>query len=87
MNINQITSLRRGAIVAALLWAGWMIWWSGSLAPTNIIILSICGFAFGYFWYLAMRFVLAHMRRSPHDGDEGEGRSPPSSMSGQPWPD
>ena len=57
-------SLKRGAIVAAILWTCWMIWWSGSLAPAGIIILSICGAAFGYVWYVAMRFVLAHMRRA-----------------------
>lgn len=65
MNIDQTTSLRRGAIVAAILWACGMIWWSGSLAPANIIILSIGGAAFGYFWYVAMRYVFAHMRLSP----------------------
>jgi hypothetical protein len=48
-----------------------MIWWSGSLAPADIIILSICGAAFGYVWYVAMRFALAHMRRSPRAGDDG----------------
>jgi hypothetical protein len=72
MTLNPITSLRRGAIVAAILWTGWMIWWSRSLAPANIIILSICGVAFGYFWHAAMRYVLAHMRRSPRDRDDGE---------------
>jgi hypothetical protein len=71
MTLNPITSLRRGAIVAAILWTCWMIWWSGSLAPADIIILSICGAAFGYVWYVAMRFVLAHMRRSPRAGDDG----------------
>jgi hypothetical protein len=72
MTLNPIRSLKRSAIVAAILWTGWMIWWSGSLAPADIIILSICGAAFGYAWYVAMRFVLAHRRRSPHDGDEGK---------------
>ena len=70
MILNPTTSLKGGAIVAAILWACWMIWWSGSLAPANIIILSICGVAFGYVWYVAMRFVLDHMRRPPRDGGE-----------------
>jgi hypothetical protein len=71
MTSKANTSLKRGAIVAAILWTCWMIWWSGSLAPAGIIILSICGAAFGYVWYVAMRFVLAHMRRSPRDSDDG----------------
>ena len=73
-------SLKRGAIVTAILWTCWMIWWSGSLAPADIIILSICGAAFGYVWYVAMRFVLAHMRRSPGDGDEGVEETRPSRL-------
>jgi hypothetical protein len=48
-----------------------MIWWSGSLAPADIIILSICGAAFGHVWYVAMRFVLSHMRRLPRDSGDG----------------
>jgi hypothetical protein len=71
MTLNPSTSLERSAIVAAILWTGWMIWWSGSLAPANVIILSICGVAFGYVWYVAMRYVLDHMRRSSRDSDEG----------------
>ena len=63
-------SLKRGTTVAAILWTCWMIWWSGSLAPADIIILSICGAVFGYVWYVAMRFVLAHMRRSSRDNEE-----------------
>ena len=72
MTFNSGTSLKGGAVVAAILWAGWMIWWSGSLAPANIVILSICGVAFGYVWYVAMHYVLAHRRRSSRDRDEGE---------------
>lgn len=79
MILDPTTSLKGGAIVAAILWACWMIWWSRSLAPANIIILSICGVAFGYVWYVAMRYVLAHMRHSSRDGDAGE-RSQPSRL-------
>src|SRR5215472_17519073 len=70
MTLKANTSLKRGAIVAAVLWTGWMIWWIGSLAPADIIILSTCGGAFGYAWYVAMRFVLDHMRRPPRDGGD-----------------
>ena len=70
MTLKANTSLKRGAILAAILWAGWMIWWSGSLAPANIVILSICGVAFGYVWYVAMRYVLGQMRPSSRDGEE-----------------
>jgi hypothetical protein len=55
-------SLRLGAVVAAILWTGWMIWSIGSLAPADIIIFSICGVAFGYALYVALGFVLVHMR-------------------------
>ena len=39
----------------AVLWSGWMLWWSGSFEPANIIILSVCGAVAGYLWYRAMR--------------------------------
>jgi hypothetical protein len=73
MTLRANTSLKRSAIVAAIFWTGWMIWWSGSLATADIIILSICGVAFGYAWYVAMRFVLVRMRGSHRDLEEDEG--------------
>jgi hypothetical protein len=33
-----------------------MVWWSGSLAPVNIIMLAISGAAVGYARYRAMRW-------------------------------
>jgi hypothetical protein len=65
MTLNSNTSLRLGAVAAAALWTGWMIWSIGSREPADIVIFSICGVAFGYALYVALRFVLVHMRRVP----------------------
>ena len=40
---NPVTSLKWSSIAFAVLWTGWMVWWSGDFAPANIIILTICG--------------------------------------------
>ena len=68
MTLNSNTLFRLGAVAAAVLWTGWMIWSIGSLALADILIFAICGAAFGYALYAALRFVLVHMRRAPGDG-------------------
>lgn len=50
------TSLKVGAVVFAVLWTLWMLSWSGSFDRVNAAMLSICGAAVGYAWYLAMRW-------------------------------
>jgi hypothetical protein len=43
--MNSITDLvarlKWSSAAFAILWTGWMIWWSGNFEPANIIILSI----------------------------------------------
>jgi hypothetical protein len=51
-----VAPLKLSAIVFALTWTGWMLWWSGSLQPVNVIMLALSGVAVGYAWYRAMRW-------------------------------
>jgi hypothetical protein len=51
-----VARLKLSAIVFAATWTGWTVWWSGSLAPVNIIMLAISGVAVGYARYRAMRW-------------------------------
>src|ERR1700676_344485 len=51
-----VAPLKLSAIVFAATWTGWMVWWSGSVAPVNIIMLAISGAAVGYARYRAMRW-------------------------------
>jgi hypothetical protein len=50
--MNPATS----SIAFAVLWTGWMLWWSGSPDRVNVIMLAICGVVVGYAWYRAMRW-------------------------------
>jgi hypothetical protein len=54
--MNPAVRLKLSAIAFTVLWTGWMLWWSGSYDRVNIIMLSICGVAVGYFWYRVMRW-------------------------------
>jgi hypothetical protein len=72
MNKNPTTPLKFSAIVFAILWTGWMLWWSGSFAPANVVILSICGSVAGVGWFFAMRFIFQHRGLLPREGGEAE---------------
>jgi UDP-N-acetylmuramyl pentapeptide phosphotransferase/UDP-N-acetylglucosamine-1-phosphate transferase len=64
---NPLTSLKCGAIAFAVLWPAWMVWWSGSFAPANIIILTICGAVAGYLWFRIMRWQFRRMGMLPRE--------------------
>jgi len=49
--------LALGSIAFAVLWTCGMLWSSGAIDRTNVIILSICGAFVGVGWYYAMRWV------------------------------
>jgi len=51
-----VAPLKLSAIVFAATWTGWILWWSGSLDPVNVVMLLICGGAVGYAWYRAMHW-------------------------------
>ena len=57
VDTNPAISLKWSAIVFALLWTGWMIWFTGSFNAAGVISFAACGVMVGYFWYLAMCFV------------------------------
>jgi hypothetical protein len=60
-------SLKLSAIAFTVLRSGWMLWWSGTHDPANIIILAICGSITGYVWYRAMRWWFQRMRPAGRD--------------------
>ena len=70
MTLSPSTPLKLGAWVFAVLWTAWMIWWSGSFDRVNIVMLSICGAAVGYFWYRRHALVFP-----PRTHDSGRGNS------------
>ena len=75
--MDQARRLKLGAVFYAFFWVGAMLWWSGEYRPANIIILAVCGTVGGYLWYLAMRWVFAHLRLLTHNGDHGAGTEAP----------
>jgi hypothetical protein len=78
MTLSPSTPLKLGAWVFAVLWTAWMIWWSGSFDRVNVVMLSICGAAVGYFWYLGMRRYFRRARMIP--AEEVAGEPPPRSF-------
>jgi hypothetical protein len=61
--------LKLGAVVFAVLWTLWMLSWIGSLDRVDTVVLSICGAAAGYAWYLAMRRQFRRRSLSPRQDD------------------
>lgn len=65
--------LTLSSIAFAVLWTGGMLWSSGAVDSTDVIILSVCGVISGVAWYYAMRWVLQHIihvdppYHPPHD--------------------
>ena len=57
MDTNPAISLKWSAIVFALLWTGWMVWFTGSFNSAGVVCSAVGGVMVGYFWYLAMCFV------------------------------
>jgi hypothetical protein len=70
MNRNPETALKWNAIVFAVLWTGWMLWWSGSLDRANVAIVSVCEIAVGYFWHRLMRWQFRRTRMLPPAGPD-----------------
>lgn len=65
--MNPFTRLKLLSALFAVLWTGGMWWWSGEAGMVNLILLSICGAAVGYFWYRAMRWQFQRMGTLPRD--------------------
>ena len=64
---NSVTRLKWSAVVFAVLWTGWMIWWSGDYDRVNVIMLTICGAMVGYLWYRFMRWHFQRKGLLPRD--------------------
>ena len=68
---DPVTRMKWSAVAFAMLWTGWMIWWSGNFAPAEIIILTICGGLAGYLWYRLMCWQFRRMGMLPRENPPG----------------
>ena len=64
---NPLARLKLSAVAFAVLWTGWMLWWSGSFDRANVIILTICGIVAGYVWYRCMRWYFQRTDSLPRN--------------------
>jgi len=60
------TRLVLSSIVFAVLWTGFMIWWTGT-ETANVVILSIAGIVIGFVWYFGMRWFYRRLLRPPRN--------------------
>lgn len=63
--MNPATPLKLSSIAFAILWTGWMIWWSGAFNPVNVAIMSACGALAAWLWFLAMRWYFRRIGLLP----------------------
>ena len=61
MTSSPTLPLRLGAGALTVLWAGWMMWSSGSFNRASVLVLAICAALAGYVWYRMMRWSFRHM--------------------------
>jgi hypothetical protein len=64
---NPLARLKLSAVAFAVLWTGWMLWWSGSFDRANVIILTICGIVAGYAWYRGIRWYFQRTGSLPRN--------------------
>jgi hypothetical protein len=76
VDTNPAISLRWSAIVFAMLWTGWMVWFTGSFNLAGAVSFAVCGVMVGYFWYLAMRFVFKRAGLFSGNADGGTEPAP-----------
>jgi hypothetical protein len=70
--MNPLTALKFGAIAFAILWVGWMLWWSGSVDRVHVIMLSICGGVAAFAWYRSMRWLFVRRGALPRHEHSAE---------------
>ncbi len=59
------TPLKLSAIVFALLWTAWMVWWSGIFSVVNISVTSAGGVLAAWLWFLGMRWYFRRIGLLP----------------------
>ena len=59
------TPLKLSAIVFALLWTAWMVWWSGIFNAVNVGILAASGTLAAWLWFLGMRWYFRRIGLLP----------------------
>ena len=75
--MTPVARLKLSAVVFALSWTGWMVWWSGIYEPANIMILTICGTGVGYLWYRGMRSRFDRRGLLPRSSTSARPANPP----------
>jgi hypothetical protein len=75
LTTNLATRLKCGTAVFIVIWIAGMLWWSGSLAPGNVISTTVGGLIVGCVWYYAMRWHLLR-RRWPGGADSASTSKP-----------
>jgi hypothetical protein len=65
--MHPSSSLKIRAVIFAVLWIGFMLWWSGSAGRVNVMTLTLCGALVGYGWYRTMRWQLSRGRIPAQD--------------------
>ena len=43
--------LKLASVSFAVLWTGWMLWWSSPLRPAEVAIIASCGLLVGFAWH------------------------------------
>jgi hypothetical protein len=59
------TPLKMSSIAFAVLWTGWMVWWSGEFTAVNIGLLSAGGALAAWLWFLGMRWYFRRIGLLP----------------------
>ena len=59
------TPLKLSAIMFALLWTAWMVWWSGTFSFVNIGITGAGGVLAAWLWFLGMRWYFRRIGLLP----------------------
>jgi small-conductance mechanosensitive channel len=55
--------LKLAALIFAILWTGWMMWWSAARQPADFVMISICGVLVGLVWYWSIRWYRGYLAR------------------------
>ena len=59
------TPLKLSAIMFAVLWTAWMVWWSGIFDAVSIGILAASGMLAAWLWFLGMRWYFRRIGLLP----------------------
>jgi hypothetical protein len=76
MTSSPTLPLTLGAVAFTALWAGWMMWSSGSFDRVSVAVLAVCTALAGYVWYRMMRWSFRYMVQLAEGEQGGPGGRP-----------